>query len=574
MRVLCLHVGHDNNCCIYDSNSLELKYIKEERVSGNKHDHTTRNIIDFINNSSPVDIIVLAYSHIKTPNELALYEKYSNAYDLSKNVNRDTELLLSKFPKLKYSNGATQQQDFLRRYYDILTETNNLNLPIYCIQHDYAHILSGWMLGTKYEYGVSIDGGGPDLNNKLILKNPFDLNKVEILFFSRLTNTLNTKSDCYTFNNINSLGSVLNIIGKIMRLQGMDIDHAGKIMGLSAYGNIQQNIIDQFNSCCLDVSKFNINDFTKKIFGQFLEEPFSLEKDFTDKCNIRNQKFLNVVSSIQYIWTRTVFFLFQKFIPKKSSVIYSGGCAQNTITNKFLLHDYPDLDVVPHCYDGGLSLGCLGFFILKNGIDFPILQNFPYNQTDISVDAPSENTIKKVAKLLSDGKIVGWYQGHGELGPRALGNRSILMNPSILNGKDILNSKVKHREQWRPFAPSILEEHADEWFDMNKSKYMMFAANVKPEKRKLIPAVTHEDGTSRIQTVCHDDNKVFYALLKEFYKITNIPMLLNTSLNSAGGPIAGRPEQAIDIYNNSEMDAVCIGNALYVKNHNNKDIMP
>jgi carbamoyltransferase len=277
-----------------------------------------------------------------------------------------------------------------------------------------------------------------------------------------------------------------------------------------------------------------------------------------------------VVASIQHIWKDTVRLIFNRFIPKNSTVIYSGGCAQNTLTNKELLKDYPNLDIVPHCYDGGLSLGCLAFVILKHNLQFPKLENFPYIQTDISVDLPSDNTIKKVAKLLAEGKIVGWYQGHGEIGPRALGNRSILMNPSIKNAKDILNYKVKHREHWRPFAPVVMEEHAGDWFDMKKSKYMLFAANVHKNKRKFIPAVIHKDGTSRIQTVTLEDNKILYNLLKEFYSITNIPMLLNTSLNKGGGPIVGDPSQAMDIFKDTEMDALCVGNKLYKKSKINK----
>jgi len=139
------------------------------------------------------------------------------------------------------------------------------------------------------------------------------------------------------------------------------------------------------------------------------------------------------------------------------------------------------------------------------------------------------------------------------------------MNPGIPNGKDILNSKVKHREHWRPFAPSVLEEYAGEWFDINKSKYMMFAAQVKEDKKEFIPSVTHKDGTSRIQTVSQKDNPLFYKLIQEFYKLTNIPMLLNTSLNKGGGPIVGHPSQAIDVYQNSELDVLCVGNELHIK---------
>jgi carbamoyltransferase len=162
--------------------------------------------------------------------------------------------------------------------------------------------------------------------------------------------------------------------------------------------------------------------------------------------------------------------------------------------------------------------------------------------------------------MLADGKIVGWHQGRGEIGPRALGNRSILMNPAIPDGKAILNEKVKHREPWRPYAASVLEEYASDWFGTDTpSPYMMRAIPVRDEKKSIIPAVTHEDGTCRIQTVTSEQNPAFYDLISEFHKLTGIPMLLNTSLNVGGKPISGHPDRSIALLRSSEMDALCTG---------------
>lgn len=561
MITLCIHLGHDVNICIYDSDNQNFKYIKEERISGNKHDPEFHCVIDKINELPKVDVVVLAYAHLKPElHTIDLYNHYSNWNELYEKVRADSDLLISKYKKIK-----DVQRHWLKRYREILEKTNNLEVPIYCVQHDYAHILSGWMLGSGYEYGITIDGGGPDNNNKLIVKNPFDIKNVEVLFFSRLTNEPFDDMTLEDLNNRNSFGASIGLIGKTMRLSGINIDLAGKIMGMSAYGSVDSDITQTFTTSCPDISKFRMLDYFRRTLREFTGEYALVEKDNTDKCNFNNQKFLNIVANLHKVWSMAVLMMFEKFIPKNSKVIYAGGCAQNTVANKLLLKDYPDLDVVPHCYDGGLSFGCLGFFLLKNNLAFPKLKNFPYIQTDTHVAPANDETIKKVAKLLADGKIVGWYQGNGEIGPRALGNRSILMNPSIPNGKDILNSKVKHREHWRPFAPSVLEEYAGEWFDMNKSKYMMFAAQVKEDKKELIPSVTHEDGTSRIQTVCQEDNPLFYKLLQEFYSLTNIPMILNTSLNKGGGPIVGHPSQAIDVYENSDLDVLCIGDKLYVK---------
>ena len=172
--------------------------------------------------------------------------------------------------------------------------------------------------------------------------------------------------------------------------------------------------------------------------------------------------------------------------------------------------------------------------------------------------------MKKTAKLISEDNIVGWYQGKMEWGPRALGNRSILADPRISKMKDILNEKIKHRESFRPFAPSILEEYISEYFELDiPSPYMLFVANVKkPDK---IPAVTHVDGTGRLQSVSKNSNPLYYDLISEFYKITNIPVIINTSMNVMGEPIVNTPEQAHKMIIKTDMDYLVIGNHLVKK---------
>ena len=157
---------------------------------------------------------------------------------------------------------------------------------------------------------------------------------------------------------------------------------------------------------------------------------------------------------------------------------------------------------------------------------------FPFWQSDISPEPPSKQSIKKTAELLARGNIVGWYQGHGEVGPRALGNRSILMRPDIKDGKEIINSKVKHREYFRPFGASILRDKVSKYFDWNEeTPYMLYVMEVLD--KESFPSITHVDGTCRPQTVSQD-HEVYYELISEFEKLTGIPMLLNTSLNNGG----------------------------------------
>ena len=176
-----------------------------------------------------------------------------------------------------------------------------------------------------------------------------------------------------------------------------------------------------------------------------------------------------------------------------------------------------------------------------------------------------EELVRLTAKHLADGKIVGWYQGRQEWGPRALGNRSILVDPRRAEMKDILNQRIKHREPFRPFAPSILEEATGEYFERSHpSPFMNLAYAVRPEKRAMIPAPTHVDGTGRLQTVSRQTNPRYWALIKEFEKLTGVPVLLNTSFNE-NEPIVLTPKEAIDCFLRTRMDVLALGNYLVEK---------
>ena len=179
-----------------------------------------------------------------------------------------------------------------------------------------------------------------------------------------------------------------------------------------------------------------------------------------------------------------------------------------------------------------------------------------------------EELFSTASKYISDGNVLGWFQDKIEFGPRALGNRSILADPRNPNIKDIINKKIKRRESFRPFAPSVLEEFQTEWFEGNFfNPYMSSLAIVKKDKRKLIPAVTHFDNTARLQTVNEEYNLRFSNLIRSFYKITNVPVVLNTSFNE-NEPIVFKPEEALECILRTDMDAIFINNFLVKKINN------
>ena len=184
------------------------------------------------------------------------------------------------------------------------------------------------------------------------------------------------------------------------------------------------------------------------------------------------------------------------------------------------------------------------------------------------VDAQKlENIYELTAKKLADGKIVAWFQGGAEFGPRALGNRSILTRPYPKDMKDFLNARVKFREEFRPFAPAVLIEHQNSYFDIKQeSPHMLIACKVRPEKRDEIPAVVHVDESCRVQTVRQDVNPCFHKLLTAFYRETKCPVLLNTSFNVKGQPIVNTPQEAIDCYLSTNIDFLVVGDWYVEKN--------
>jgi carbamoyltransferase len=339
------------------------------------------------------------------------------------------------------------------------------------------------------------------------------------------------------------LGSLANS----NNISGHFLDLAGKLMGLKSYGKINNDFCNLF--------KDNITEIQKL---------FSERKYYT--LNTKEEKnSLNRLASIHNKCENIILNHFKNNANENDVITYSGGIAQNSVINGLLKKQFPNLIIPPHCPDDGLSLGLIEF--LRKHFKQEPFENtdFPYWQDDIAPNSlPSLKIINQTAELLAKGKIIGWYQGHGELGPRALGNRSILMNPAVKKGKEILNNKVKKREWFRPFGATILEEHVNDYFNFKgKSEYMLFVSEIL-EKEKF-SSITHVDGTCRIQTINYKNNNFYYMLLNEFYKLTGIPLLLNTSLNVNGSPICSKPFQALQLFKNTELDAVVIGNEIYIK---------
>jgi carbamoyltransferase len=293
------------------------------------------------------------------------------------------------------------------------------------------------------------------------------------------------------------------------------------------------------------------------------------------KLTLRHE---DLAASLQEV-TEEIFFHLLKGLHKATGekrLCLAGGVALNCVMNGKIEERTPfrQIYLQADAGDGGTSLGgALYHHYAQNGASTRTFRmdhvywGPQYGPEAIEVALVSANLpvqrdpeiCVRTAQAIADGKIVGWYQGRMEVGPRALGNRSILADPRNDDMKHILNSRIKRREFFRPFAPSVLEEHCGEWFDRaTLSPFMLMNYVVRPERRKQVPGITHVDGTARVQTVSRATNPRYWDLINEFFKRTGVPLVLNTSFNE-DEPIVCTPAQAIDCFRRSRIDLLALG---------------
>jgi carbamoyltransferase len=266
-------------------------------------------------------------------------------------------------------------------------------------------------------------------------------------------------------------------------------------------------------------------------------------------------------------------------------LVISGGVSLNSVMNGRIVREsaFKDVYVMPAAGDNGTAIGAA--FYLYNGV-LKKPRNFvhldPYVGTSYTNEeietvlkgaklnyAYFEDIEEQAASLLEKGQIIGWFQGTMEIGPRALGSRSILANPAFPDMKDKINAEVKFREAYRPFAPSAIVEAKNDFFDLTvEAPFMLKVCNVHKDKQSVIPAVTHVDGSARLQTVNRELHPRYYDLIKKFGDKTGVPVVLNTSFNIQGEPLVESPKDAIRCFFSTGLDALVIGNYLLTKNTN------
>ncbi|MAQ73487.1 MAG: carbamoyl transferase [Gammaproteobacteria bacterium] len=566
------YLGHDTSAAI-SYNSRIIAACEEERY--NKDKHTRKFPINAINDCLKIVGIKIndleAIAFCDRP-QFAISEMYLKpALDDKKKldfIDRDKE-------KIK---------NFLNVEYQIRKETKfNGNIKFY--SHHLCHLAgSYYSSGFKDSLLFSIDGLGDNVSNHVGNGVNYEINLLHKgskfpnslgLFYSAITDYLGWRHHC----------------------------DEGIIMALASYGNPYQKISSKSKDSYLDIMREIIKN--KKDFDIVINPDYTsyqYEKDtWVSKKFLKifgprrkyNHKItsnhINISSALQKRLEEIVFMQLKKAkkLTGQKKLCLTGGVALNCSMNGKILQSkiFDEIFVQPASGDNGTAIG--GCYLASKDLkkfkpikDWDSYKGSDFNDEQIKkvlknkkcLFTKPKNLYKEVAKQLANGKIVSWFQGKAEFGPRALGNRSILAKPFPISMKDYINKNVKFRENFRPLAPAILKEKSKYYFKLNQEEtpHMLQAIKVKTICYKETPAIIHEDGTARVQTVSKKMNMKFWKLIKEFEKITGCPVLINTSFNVKGQPIVNSPVDAINCFLSTKIDCLCIGSFIVKKNTNEK----
>lgn len=545
--------GHDASAALLIGNKI-VAFVEEERFTRKRYSY----------DSLPINSIAYCLKKAKIKvddiDRIIFGWNMPEVYKLRKQIfpYSNSELFEILFPKNLYQYKKPQKIDFL--------------------DHHLSHISSSLYLSGFDEASVLVlDGQGEDESGTM---GHYKDGKLQILSKIEVAK---------------SLGYMMEGACKYLGLRTSD---AGKLMGLAGHGKKAK----EFTNIVFTDFSYEIKDFPddKEILGKDLDEqsavishwikyfrknfPLVMTKRVTYNNNagliksdlVFDQTHKDFAYSVQKTLEKITIHLVKSLINETGcrNVVLSGGVALNCTTNGILISQkiVDSLYVMPATNDAGVSLGAAVYTAVNaykyhfGKLDHIYLGN-EYSDKEIEValnkfkvryEKP-RNICKVAAKAIVNGKIIAWFQGAMEAGPRALGNRSIVANPTIRK-MHVLVNEIKSRENWRPLAPSILEEYRNVYFENSSySPFMLQNHKVKASKYMEVPAVVHKDSTSRYQSVTKSVNKKYHLLIHEFHKLTGTPIVLNTSFNIGGEPLVCTPEQAIKTFYSSAIDCLAIG---------------
>lgn len=461
-------------------------------------------------------------------------------------------------------------------------DRSKINAQFHRIEHHQTHVAAGFLISPFEEAAVlSVDGMGD------------------------FTSTLTAAAKGRTWKDLDrvwfphSIGFLYTAITMYLGFPYYGDEY--KVMGLAPYGEpeyadfIRKLIRPDNNTFTLNLDYFKHHKSGVKMSwndGAPVIEPFFSSKLIEELGPVRDsktpvsQREENIAKSLQVVTEEIIIHILNRLHTRSPSknLCMTGGVAMNSVANGKItsLTPFENVYIPAGAADNGTSFGA-AFYVWNRLLDKPrtFIQSHAFWGTENS-DAQCAAAIEEAGlpfqqfegdelyeqttDLMIDGNVVGWFQGRMEFGARALGNRSLIADPRRTDMRDIINLRIKFREKFRPFAPSILEEEVGQWFEIDEpTPYMEKVFPIKPEKHSLIPAVTHVDGSGRLQTVSRTDNPRYHALISSFFRKTGVPIVLNTSLNE-NEPIVRTPQEAISCFLRTDMNALVLGNCLINRN--------
>ncbi len=504
-------------------------------------------------------------------------------------VGQDSNANLAKKVKYALANPAKvlnfirlrQRKEAMRDVRSLLAKAldvdrSQLGFREHHLEHHIAHIASAYYCSPwEKAAGFSYDGSG-DFVSTMMAR--CDGNEIEILDRVFLPH---------------SLGSFYTMICEFIGYSKYGDE--GKVMGLAPYGKdtyrdvISKIVFPAASGFQLDLSCFKplgsnqgmqvLPDGTVELARHFSERVENLFGEPRRPHSEITQRDMDLAFAMQQRFEE-IFFRLLTGLHQRAPIedlAMAGGCALNSVANGKLFDATPfrRTYIQPAAGDEGLAIGAAlhaYHSVLKQSRRHELKRSYlgpEFSETYIQAALQNAGVeyrrldraalLEEVAEQIAAGNVIGWFQGRMEWGPRALGNRSIVAHPGLPNMKDVLNARIKHREWFRPFAPSILAEYQHEYFEHDHpSPFMLHVYKIRAEKRKLLCAVNHVDDTGRLQTVTRDENPLYYDLISAFHRKTGIPVILNTSFNE-NEPIVCTPEEAIDCFLRTRMDVLAIG---------------
>lgn len=482
-----------------------------------------------------------------------------------------------------------------QQVYNLLSAEGGLDLsarPLMPLPHHFAHACCAYYLSAFKDAAVLVaDGAGGPLNGligncagpepELITKGSVAVQNLS-LYEGQGSKE---HESFYLFNGeawtvlrkvIGDWCGIGAVYGSVSKLIFGDYLDAGKTMGLAPYGRPYPAKMFLEETGTEELKAFTLMHSPERVA---IEERIHRWRQEKRSLNYEIPLLTDFAASIQQE-TEEALLAHARWLRKHTGVTrlcFSGGVALNCVANTILAEEsgFDELFVPPCPGDDGIAIGCALYGAAINGgvdpVTNPAFLGHEYAHEPEALEVlglercfQSEDLFETAARIIAHGAVVAWYEGGAELGPRALGHRSFLADPRRLEIKERLNSEIKNRESFRPFAPVVLSEAVSDYFvEANPSYFMSFVARVRDEKRDAIPAVTHVDGTARYQVLREQDNPTLFRLIVSFARLTGVPMLLNTSFNRAGEPLVETPVEAGRCVVASSADYLVIDNSLY-----------